>query len=311
MCPKPGAIAGTDHFQPDLKCCTFHPTLPNYLAGAILADGGEGAARLRATIAARVGVSPWWLASPRKYRLLLTASQNAAFGKAPSLLCPYFERTSARCTIWRHREAVCATFFCKYERGAVGRASWKALQGYITHLEMSFGEDAVRALAPDAVPEGVKPGTLTREDLEDRPPGDETYAKMWGPWAGREEELYRAAHAHVGALSGDDVSRISGDRGAELLAAFSAAHDEAVAPVLRATLRKNPDMDESPADGGVTVATYSSYDPVHLTADLWAIVGLFDGASPVADVRARLRTEHDVVVPDELLLELQNRRVLT
>ena len=26
------------HYQPDLKCCTFHPFLPNFLVGAILQD---------------------------------------------------------------------------------------------------------------------------------------------------------------------------------------------------------------------------------------------------------------------------------
>src|SRR5689334_16917323 len=63
MCHKGGASAGpVVHFEPDVKCCTYQPALPNFLVGAILADDTgeleEGKRRVRERIATRVGVTP-------------------------------------------------------------------------------------------------------------------------------------------------------------------------------------------------------------------------------------------------------------
>src|SRR5689334_22795067 len=40
MCAKPDqpVLPGADYFIEGAKCCTYEPTLPNFLAGAILAD---------------------------------------------------------------------------------------------------------------------------------------------------------------------------------------------------------------------------------------------------------------------------------
>src|SRR4051812_31514765 len=56
MCSKGGSPApGVLSFRPDTKCCTYEPTLPNFLVGAILADTSpemaEGRRRIRAHIA--------------------------------------------------------------------------------------------------------------------------------------------------------------------------------------------------------------------------------------------------------------------
>jgi len=68
MCDKSGKPSSegegleTAFFQPDLKCCTYHPTLPNYLVGAVLSDASPeldgGKRRIRGKIAARIGVTP-------------------------------------------------------------------------------------------------------------------------------------------------------------------------------------------------------------------------------------------------------------
>ena len=101
-------MAGDTFFSPDLKCCTYHPTLPNFLVGALFADADpaldEGRRRVRAAIARRAGVSPEWVGPPRKYRVLLEAGRVRGFGRARALVCPYLD--SGRCSIWRHRESV-------------------------------------------------------------------------------------------------------------------------------------------------------------------------------------------------------------
>src|SRR5262245_27168269 len=67
MVPPAGmeAPAGVAYFRPDTKCCTYHPTLANYLVGGLLSDPdpdyAEGQRRVRATLATRIGVKPAFL----------------------------------------------------------------------------------------------------------------------------------------------------------------------------------------------------------------------------------------------------------
>src|SRR5580658_8141270 len=119
MCDKHGGSRAavdleTAFFRPDIKCCSYHPTLPNYLGGAVRADESPelsiGRDRIRQKIAARIGVSPEWLAAPRKFLVLLEAARESSFGRSEALLCPYYESKEGKCSIWRHRESVCATF---------------------------------------------------------------------------------------------------------------------------------------------------------------------------------------------------------
>ena len=52
MCDKAGpaeavAPVGGGFFRPEVKCCSYHPTLPNFLAGAALQDASSGGAEGR------------------------------------------------------------------------------------------------------------------------------------------------------------------------------------------------------------------------------------------------------------------------
>src|SRR5207248_709352 len=119
MCAPPGGgTPGAEYFHPDVKCCTYHPKLPNFLVGGLLSDGtpalAEGRRRVEAVIASRMGASPMWLAPPRKTRLLIEASRRSSFGRSLALRCPYYEADGGLCTIWRWRESDCSTFFCKF-----------------------------------------------------------------------------------------------------------------------------------------------------------------------------------------------------
>src|SRR5262249_47245017 len=94
MCPPSNPLPGVTYFRPDAKCCTYQPTLPNSLVGAILADDdpgmAEGRQRVRVQIASRVGVTSRWLAPSRKRAILLRASRESSFGRSTLLRCPYF-----------------------------------------------------------------------------------------------------------------------------------------------------------------------------------------------------------------------------
>jgi Fe-S-cluster containining protein len=95
-------------FRPSLKCCTHHPTLPNFLVGGILASGGEGAALVVE------------LLFPEASRWL--KERPSGFGRDETCRCPFLLE-EGRCGIWKHRYSVCATWFCQHVP-SVGRAKY-------------------------------------------------------------------------------------------------------------------------------------------------------------------------------------------
>ena len=127
MLPSPGSPPDATYFHPVSRCCTFQPHLPNYLAGRLLSDDepsmSAGRAELEARIGRRVAVTPRW-AGPGSVFGLLYRSTPGAFRRAAALKCQFLTPTGG-CGIWKHRPAVCATWFCKFVRGNVGSRFWK------------------------------------------------------------------------------------------------------------------------------------------------------------------------------------------
>ncbi|MFO0547697.1 MAG: hypothetical protein U0271_04865 [Polyangiaceae bacterium] len=314
MCDKGpaggGRGAGSAYFEPGVKCCTYQPTLPNYLVGALLDDPSpelaEGQRRARDRIRARIGVTPGWLAPPRKFYVLHEAARAAAFGRSRALLCPYLDAETTRCTIWRHRESICSTFFCKHVAGATGNAFWEALAQYLAHVERSLSRAAARHVHPDAKEPSTLRGKLSLEDLEDRPPTDEDYASYWGPWVGREPEFYSLTYQYVQSLTRESASEIlDNDVGRAALDKLVAAHRALTEPRLARSLVRNPRMQSQPSATGQVVTTYSRFDPLELTQALYDALGLLRAEETVPENLERLRREHGLALGEDMLLALQ------
>ncbi|HEU4403928.1 MAG TPA: hypothetical protein VFS43_01340 [Polyangiaceae bacterium] len=306
-------------FRSDTKCCTYHPRLPNYLVGALLAGDeaalAEGRRRVRERLAGRVGVTPQWLKAPATYSLLYSHGRGA-FGRAESLVCPYFDRQGGGCTVWAYREAVCSTFFCKYVAGADGIAFWTSLKTYLTIVELQLSRYALFRLYPEYIlaghdrpdPEG---GPLSAEDLDGAPPPEGAYRRLWGEWAGREEAFYLAAHDAVRALARADFERVMGLDGDLTLAVLERRRAAALSPALPERLRFNPDATVKWLDdGSVALGAYSGYDAVALPGEAYALLVAFRGDEPVKAVRERLRQTRGADLDDEVLLVLYRHRVL-
>ncbi|MDC0749194.1 hypothetical protein [Polyangium mundeleinium] len=307
------ALPGAVRFRPDVKCCSFHPRLPNYLVGAILADNSpdmaEGRSRIRAKIAARSGVTPQWLAPPAKTQLLLKATRRTSFGRSLVLRCPYYEVESGLCTVWRHRESTCSTFFCRYSAGADGANFWTAMRSYLSHVESRLAEHALQRVAPQLREPAATLGELTLEDLEDRPPAH--YSACWSEWEGREEELYLRCHEHVAATNSQEFEAVvnNGD-GRALLDEAVRAYRQATAPTLPERLVMNSHMVGIPANGGIYVKSYSRYETFFLSLEHQEVLRDFRGDQTVAENRVRLAQEKGVSIPDDLLLTFYQARIL-
>lgn len=316
MCDQgQGSPVAMEFFDPETKCCTYHPSTPNYLVGAVFADPDpaldEGRRRLRAKIAARIGTTPMWIAPPRKMSLLIAAAKQA-FGRSKVLRCPYYETESGGCTIWRHRENVCSTYFCKHSWGRPGYMYWQAVKEYLGEVERTLAGWAVRTIDPKLREPTIEAARLTIEDLEDRAPSDADYAFCWGAWAGREEELYRLAHERVKSLSRDEFRRIVDDTegGRRQLEKLRRLWDGIAGTIVPARLVRNNRMREQHVDDGVVVTTYNPFDSFKLDKDLYEVLGLLVPYESLETNLARLRDEHGIELEPELVRHLHTHGVL-
>lgn len=298
-----------DYFRPDTKCCTYHPFLPNFLVGAILADTGpeleEGRRRLREKIASRISVTPRWIAPPRKYGVLMEAARAAGFfGRTKAALCPYFDSADGgRCTVWAYRDNICSTYFCKYTSGKLGWEFWSALKEYLSHVEKVLSRYAAVAVDPEAnVSQIQQPGKLTIEDLEDRGPKDAEYAAAWGKWVGREEEFYIACHERVKAMTREEfATQVDGlDSGQKVLKALRQAYATVTSPVLPSSLVRNPKMRQRHVGDNVVVTSYSTIDALALDKDLFEVLGTLRSEESLEANLARLAADGIELAPELL-----------
>lgn len=205
-------------FQEDKKCCTYYPSLPSYLVGGALMEASpEGVRRVKEIIKQKIGVTPFGLITPKIYSVLYK-NQSNGFGNSEKLLCPYFIKESGNCSIWKFRESVCSTYFCKHVAGPSGSQFWTDVKKYLSHTEQSL----VQYLAKEAgldyfmkVDTEIQNSSLTAEELDGLPSKD--YEKIWGEWNGREEEFYKWAFQKVKEVSKSTFSEISGVREKVLL----------------------------------------------------------------------------------------------
>ncbi|HEY8078297.1 MAG TPA: hypothetical protein VIF62_29415, partial [Labilithrix sp.] len=319
MCDKgQEAHVPMEYFKPDLKCCTYDPLLPNYLVGAIFKDPDpsldEGRKRLRERIATRMGVTPHRVSPPRKKTLHAISAQGANFfGRSYAIVCPYLEREKGLCTIWRHREAVCSTYYCKYTHGAVGYEHWRALKEFLGYVEYLLSQWAAKEVDPDTIEPQIKRGELTLEDLEDRPPEDETYAKWWGDkWVGREEEFYVKTYELVSQLSKIEFNRIVFARkeSTQWLEAAIKKYDEASSPILPERLVRNKKIRERDAGEKLVISTYNRFDSFVIERDLFDVLGMLDPELSVEENLKKLDEEYGIELHPDLLRELYRQSVL-
>jgi hypothetical protein len=318
MCASEGA-AGSLAFDAATKCCTYVPVLPNFVTGAVLADPDPGAADGRqsvlARIARRAGVTPLGLTRTRAQTLIHDHS-TPAFGRAVALRCPhYLDREGGQCGIWRHRNAICTTWFCKHSRGKRGEDFWKALALMLTEaekvllrhcvLELDVGVDALRVLFPHPHDEGQG---AALDDLDERV-NEARYRAAWGNWYGREEAFYVAAAEIVRPLRWADVTRIGGSELALRARIATGAYVSLVSHALPERAKVGELGIVSMREGLSRVMTYSRFDPLDLPNELLPLLASFDGVK-VEEARKQIEEVHGVVLEDELVRKLVDFGVL-
>jgi hypothetical protein len=197
-------------FSPESKCCTFVPRIPNYFAGAVFTDPESKTGRdlLRNRINDRRGIFPHGIYPDKKYRLLYEFGRNKGFGKSTLLKCPYYLEGKFNCSLWKYRESICATWFCKYLGGEAGRAFWYEMRDFFKLIQEKLMDYAIRELGLTIISPFGDDEQLSVEDLDDLPMNPMEYRRRWQQWEGREEEFYIRSFEIISRIQVEDFNLI-------------------------------------------------------------------------------------------------------
>jgi hypothetical protein len=324
MCDE--EIPPEDQFRPDVKCCSYYPQLANFQVGLILADASPEAAQGRAVIArqvnARLGATPLGIAWPYAYAQAYERAKSAnLFGRDPALLCPYFiPADGGRCAIWRYRNSICSTFFCKFVRGAAGSAFWKEVAFLLQAIEKRLSVWCLFELS------GLKLELLLDRKCEPRKLADgglrgyvdatsgqlspHLATQIWGSWYGKEEAFYRACAARVADLDWQDIKAKAsvhfGILEARVREAFARAHSETPPAIVCKT-----NFAVDPLEDGLVQlrSPRVPYEPLRLSETIADALVEFDGR-PTSEVLHTIAKGRGVEIDSSLLQTLLERGIV-
>ena len=309
MCGGVERSASRVTFSPDVKCCSYVPHLANFLVGRSLL--GPGRESITARIARRAGVTPLGLGlSHADIRRLVGAQSH--FGRSPAVVCPHFDGETKGCAIWQTRNAVCSTWFCKHERGAVTQRFWHAVRDLLIAAEERIAE---RCLAEGGLPDEQVRAVLghrsavrhiiaranSGEVVHETAPNDESpnwYAQMWGDWAGREADWFLRSAESVAAMSEDEL-KLQMDGVRHLSQAVRDRWDDLTGHDVPDRLMFSPGVGSEATSDVLRLIGYSPFDPLVLPAALQADLRRLDGR-PIAQVREGI-DPHGTPLDDDLL----------
>jgi hypothetical protein len=148
MCAPDDPVAAQPElaYRPDVRCCSYTPGLWSFQVGGLLRDPAAVHPATRAALDARID-------GPRSAPLGLLprevddnsygdAIAEGRFGRDPALRCPHYVVDEGVCGVWDHRNATCATWFCRHDRGARGQQAWAALHHLLGLLEGWIAREA-------------------------------------------------------------------------------------------------------------------------------------------------------------------------
>lgn len=247
-CPMAGAP-----FLIDVRCCTFHPVLPNFLAGRALRRGGPGADQVRARLQNPDGLDLRGIGAPSGWREAYEKDRDEAFGRRASWRCPYWVEGPLSCSVWQDRNSTCRSWHCKHVDGVHGQRVWSALR---------------------ALGRGVESALARHVAACDPEPSD---AESW-------EAHYLRCTARVEQLDIDALHALRTEHLDALRGALSAARDRLHVPVPDVLV---PNVRSVEPEGSlVRLVGYSDWQPGVFPMAVFGLLGRCDGHTSWADAVA-------------------------
>jgi hypothetical protein len=302
---------GGSWFNPGVKCCSYLPRLSNFNVGRMLLDRDSDSSPDFASIEKRLNgsaVTPLGMLIPLEYTALYSQFP-LRFGQDPNFLCPHYLSDSGRCGIWRYRNSVCATWFCKHGRGSVGKAFWASLQQLLTAIERQLEIWCVKELDPG--PDALAALFAPRRDPQPVPPRNSSaYMALWGRWLGDERRFFERCGQLVEKLSWSKVLQLCGQE-VQVYAAAAVENyrrllDEQLPPSLRLGASVNVISLKRDA---VELSGYSPMDAVELPRELFESLSMFDGR-PTRQAMDDIAEQHGLDLGADLVRGLVDFAIL-
>jgi hypothetical protein len=310
-------------FNPGTKCCTYLPEISNYLTGQILADDDPAITKGRASIAARINagiaVTPLGLGRHPKYALLYDNMNVQAFGRAQSLLCPhYIDEQGGLCGIWKYRNSVCSTWFCRHVRGVAGDEFWETAKYLLGAIERDLAQWCVSELEIGAQALGLlfkqrrprEPELINLDSLESQA-NPEMQRLIWGNWFGREQEFYHECARLVTALNWQGVLSVCGPQVRVRALLLTQAHQQLASSEVPPRLKvSNFTISESGAEVCRVSHSPLGMESLALSTRVMGMLWYFDGR-PTTEVVEQIIRERRLRITPELLRRLVDFKILT
>lgn len=282
MKPRTGQVLPEHRlvFKAEARCCTYHPDLPNFLAGRALRRGGIGADKIRARLEHLDTRYATGIVRPPELELEYQNLGKSSFGNAEELTCPYWISGTHNCTIYADRNAVCRTWHCKSVDGARGHSAWTALRWLLLELESELAK------------------TVTTTDA----PARDASVENWVEW-------YIACAERVDHL---DIETLKSLRTPKL--------EFLIAEVAQAITLRNESLPEvvapSVADwfvepDGVALTAWSGYDLVDAPTWIFELLSRLDGTKTWRAAKFETEAEIGKTISDDLIHTLHRRGLLS
>ncbi len=322
MCAKSDQSTPTSltFFNPKIKCCTYMPDLHNFLVGRILAEPNPdfvpGRAALEARLEAGFGVTPFGLAPSPTQALLY--NNSLGFGRAETLRCPYYIEEGGKCGVWRHRDTVCSTWFCKHNRGATGLNFWQHIQHLLSTVEdvltnwcvaeLDLGLPALQILfqAPQQALPRIPLSAAQLDGQVDRP----VYQRIWGRWLGRERNFYLECARLVGGLKWSEVLAIGGPELPILLRLTRQAQAELASQEIPPYLQPGAFRVLQNGPERCLVESYRAYQPVEIPRWVLNVLYYFDGQRSTEETLGLIEAEQGFKLSLGLVRRLADFQIL-
>lgn len=209
-------------YKENLKCCTFHPYLPNYAVGALLLEPKKtsGILKIEEKIKNKQFALPIGIMAPFDYQLSFLSKNENDFGNRADLLCPYFSVADNQCSIWQYRGVVCTSFYCRSDYGQDGQKFWSVFSDYLSYVEMALAEECL--VQTDFSPRDISDQLMylnkrefTSAEQAQKSLSDSVDRSLWN---GYTEKLsyYQKCFAIVKELDRNQFKEILGPQGLEL-----------------------------------------------------------------------------------------------
>ena len=282
------------------------------MVGGLLLDKDssmeEGRTRIRDRIRKRIGVLPAGIHPTRKYQFIY--QNTLAFGKSLSLLCPYYQKERGTCTIWKFREAVCSTYFCKSIAGNAGKKFWESMKTFLMHLQRTLIEYSMlkMSLPANEILRSLNSEppfpNLNAGDLDETSPSDEQYKEHWQSFVGAEEEFYINCYRHVSQLDKSSIEKLGGIEIAIKLKSLEEAFQNMMSIPSRLALSNKLTLKTRAENYLIPLPDIESSVEIPTT-----VIDLFTGKELTENIIEILKSQ-GIEVENEILLPLYHNKVL-